>query len=362
MGFFALIASGSGSSAPTIDRCHINVWRYDGYLLPRVFCFDVGLGLITPPGEAGATKFKIALPFSCDSWADLWEPMKNPTVATLVFGRDVQFNTNKTIVSYTDKQNATVSLKLTAPKSVTRDENKSGGYYSMWDVELSSPPAANEILYLRLRFHVGNFSRSWFSHSGGELIDIRVADTRESVAIPEWNCFASEIVPTPGLRIFIIAPAELEPRTSSPSYKARALERTVWLPYTGGRAAWPFTQSQRFAIYGFGPDDGDVVGFHNPFRLYFALGGRHHPLWVKTLSLLVVGGLGVVLGQRIGVEDPWAGLMVWAHTVWTDHREGIVSSLTLATIIQMRTWLARVKLVAPWLRQVDRWILFDGHR
>jgi hypothetical protein len=357
MGYFAVIQK--DGDAPKVERCHINIWRYDGFFTPLVCLFDVGLALSAPEPPAVGKKFRIALPFSTDDPkpVDLAKTMKLANVATLIFGRVVTLQGDH--ISYEDRDGP-VRLRLVTPDKISRDEEKSGPGYSVWNVELDRAPQANETLYVRMRFYVAGFPRGWVRHGDAEILDFRVADTRESVSISAWSFDEAALVPIPNVRVFIVAPASRRPLVSSPGFDARALEGTIWKAYTRCRSAWWSRAASRFTvIYGFKPPaaESGPIKPSNPFRLYFTLGRRR---WPRSLWF-VGGGIALLIAVAAGLSGyDWSSIVDRAWNALRAYIIGLVSLGGLVTVISKGRWLLqRWNWMGEQTRRWDRARLFE---
>jgi hypothetical protein len=367
MGYFAVI--GNDKEVPTIERCHINLWRYDGILTSRVCCIDVGLALTATDSQPGAKTFRLALPLSSDDAkaTDLAKTMQAGNVASLIFGRAVKLDDHA--VSYTDRKGEEIKLVLTSTVKVQVDKDASGNGYSVWNVELPHAPTIGALLYVRFRIHVAEFSRGWTTHRDGELIDMRVADARESVSIAAWESFDKYVVPIPNLRIFIIAPVDLPPTIASPAFTVRALEGSVWKTYTK-HTPFRLFRTKASAIYGFRPDarlsgptkqtqPDEAVNSNNPFRVYLRLGSRPLPRWLFVVVLSIALIVATVLGRQLGCVEPWS----WAARLWDLIYRYVARVSITSVFLAFLKWghlLERFRRIGKVLRAVDKWLLFEA--
>jgi hypothetical protein len=350
MGYIAIVTDERGV-APDVRRCHINVWRFNGLLVSRSFYFDIGLGVAVDAGTP--TCFRLALPLSADGKPfDLRPSMRNEGVCALIFGRVVRVEGDA--LAYKERDGADVSLRLVSADSIKLDPTKSGSGYSLWEVRLPAVPEAQE-LYIRYRFHVADFSRAWMTKGSRELINLRVADTREGRAIAAWSSFDHQIVPIAGLRVFVIVPTSLEEKKASPAGETRLYEGEVWRPYL--RRRWQSRAT--FSILNFKPERpkagaDDRVGSSNPFRLFVKLARAptHQSAW-SYAAVAASAALGTLLAHNL--TSVWTAIV----SLWSQYAAALTISAVAGGLWNARPLLQKLGAVGQYVRAAERWLFDD---
>ena len=201
----------------------------------KVFFCDVGLRLKNKKQQA-LTKLRMALPFGTDkeSLHDLHDIMLDQSAAMLIFGKPVMIDGS----AIDSGQGRVLVAKVSNNEAKLHTElsNLQKGY-SLWTINVSPALKKDEECYTRVRFELRSLGRVWvWKRSGlsktGALVDIRVADVRQSVSV--WRELEDQIVPIQGINVFVISPASLQFRSTSPPFHyMRILEGRVWEPYLG---------------------------------------------------------------------------------------------------------------------------------
>lgn len=247
MGFFAVVRD---QDQPfEVELCHLNLWSLAG-LFRRAFFWDVGLQL-KADDDKPLSKFSLALPFSTESGGmkDLSDSLKSPGVSELIFGTSVSISGSE--IKYM-KGDGTVDLvlgQISEPDS-DREKKRSSSTFSYWNLTLAEPIPPGQRRYIRVRFEVYNLGRTWIwkPFNSGAIIDLRVADLRETISIQPWNDLKSRIIPVADLYLFVVAPSWLQHASSSPALKyMRLLEGRVWENYLGRKT--DFFQLEKMVIY-----------------------------------------------------------------------------------------------------------------
>jgi len=247
MGFFAVVRE---QDQPfEVELCHLNLWSLSG-LFRRAFFWDVGLQLKADDNKS-LSKFSLALPFSTESGGmkDLSDSLKSPEVSELIFGTSVSISGSE--IRYT-KEDGTFDLVLgqISETDSDREKKRSGTTFSYWNLTLAEPIPVGERRYIRIRFEVYNLGRTWIwkPFKRGAIIDLRVADLRETISLQPWNDLKSRIIPIADLYLFVVAPSWLQHASSSPSLKyMRLLEGRVWENYLGRKT--DFFRLEKMVIY-----------------------------------------------------------------------------------------------------------------
>jgi len=247
MGFFAVVRE---QDQPfEVELCHLNLWSLAG-LFRRAFFWDVGLQLKADDNNK-LSKFSLALPFSTEpgGMKDLSASLKSPEVSELIFGTSVSISGSE--IKYT-KEDGIFDLVLgqISETESDREKKRSGTTFSYWNLILAEPIPPGQRRYIRVRFEVYNLGRTWIwkPFKSGAIIDLRVADLRETISLQPWNDLKSRIIPVADLYLFVIAPSWLQHASSSPSLKyMRLLEGRVWENYLGRKT--DFFRLEKMVIY-----------------------------------------------------------------------------------------------------------------
>ncbi len=247
MGFFAVVRE---QDQPfEVELCHLNLWSLSG-LFRRAFFWDVGLQL-KADDDKQLSKLSLALPFSTESGGmkDLSDSLKSPEVSELIFGTSVSISGSE--IKYV-KEDGTFDLVLgqISENDSNREKKRSGTTFSYWNLILAEPIPPGQRRYIRVRFEVYNLGRTWIwkPFKSGAIIDLRVADLRETISLQPWNDLKSRIIPVTDLYLFVVTPSWLQHASSSPSLKyMRLLEGRVWENYLGRKT--DFFRLEKMVIY-----------------------------------------------------------------------------------------------------------------
>jgi hypothetical protein len=150
----------------------------------------------------------------------------------------------------------------------------SGQDYSYWSLKLSNSISKDPDSYIRVRFRIRNAGRTWtWKKSGlaknGALIDLRVADLRETTFEECWMAFRDKIISIGKLNIFVIAPTWLQLRAISPPYHyMRLFEGRIWEKYL--RRAVDLRRREKLVIYQW-RNNSKAVNASNPFHVFLDL-------------------------------------------------------------------------------------------
>jgi hypothetical protein len=299
MAFFAVVRNFEDSFE--IMQCHINLWCLGGIFGHSNFVWDVGLRL-KGLSEKPITKIQLALPFGTTEGAaeDLQSRLIHPHTAELVFGNPVTIAGSEIV--YDERP-----VVLGKVDSFSRLQDKCGMDFSFWELGLAPTLANENEVYLRVRFRMGNRGNTWvwrrsLWRKNGALLDLRVSDVREAVAIRSWEALKERIVPVERLNLLVIAPDFLQMRAVSPSLRyMRLLESRAWENYLGQSPN--ISGQRRLIIYHWKNDK--PVNVNTPFlafidlsRDYGFIRAENH---VRSAAVIIL--LAVILtayGREIG--------------------------------------------------------------
>jgi hypothetical protein len=296
MAYFAIVRDNAEDKFE-VAACHINLWLLPATFRRRVFVCDIGLRLRAVDKELST--FGIALPVGtydvdANGLEDLFELMKNPVVAELVFGKPVSSNNSR--IKYSSLINGALKeteLNLTPISEGDTQIKKhlSGKTFTYWSIKLEEAIKPNPIdSYVRLRFKVRNVGRVWTWKTAnftrvGALLDIRTSDVRGSyVENVSWRKHQSRIAKIDRLSVFAIVPSWLQLRATSPEYYyMRIFEGRVWEPYL----ARPFdlNRKEKLVIYQWRSDR--AIDTNNPHRVLLDLNNDFKLVKIAN-SLLVL--------------------------------------------------------------------------
>jgi hypothetical protein len=300
-----------------------------------VFLFDVGLRLKNKR-EKGLAKVRLAIPFGTDkeSLEELHDMLLNQSAARLIFGRPVKIDGSK--IDYDAGAQILVATVSSGESELRTEFSDPRKGYSVWTIKISPTVKKDEECYVRVRFELHNMGRAWvWKRSGfaktGALVDLRVADVRQATS--KWNALEDQIVPIQGINVFVISPASLQFRATSPScHYMRLLEGTVWEPYLRRKSGM---RSQKLVIYEWRNEKDSVIDSAHPFRVLLDL-SYEFGLLPPSNHLLTAG---LVLIALI------ATYYVLHHVAEFTKLElaalSALPPLTLGTAIAIILWLAR---------------------
>src|ERR1035438_4562491 len=243
MAYFSIIRDRDNKRFDVV-ACHLNFWILPG-ILGRKFLLDVGIRI--KAAEDGLTAFLVTLPVavSGEGVMDLHDVLLNPGTAELVFGRPI--NIRGQTISYANVKDLDVGRISEKKSTQLEDWSDSRQSCCAWRIELADTLNAGQEQYLRFRFPVEHAGNLWLPKRtllalNGALIDLRVADIRESQEARDWASFRDRIVPINKLNAFVVAPVSLHLRSASPMLKyVRLLEGLAWKPYIRRRTGiWRF--------------------------------------------------------------------------------------------------------------------------
>jgi hypothetical protein len=357
MSFFAVLRDGSEDNFDVI-ACHLNLWSIGGLLGHKVFLFDVGLRLKNKH-EKDLTKVRLAIPFGTDkeSLEDLHDMLLNQSAARLIFGRPVKIDGSK--IDYDTGVQIPVAAVSSGESELKTEFSDSRRGYSLWAIKISPAIKNDEECYLRVRFEIYNLGRTWiWKRSGlvktGALVDLRVADVRQAVS--KWNVLEDQIVPIQGINVFVISPASLQFRATSPScHYMRLLEGTVWEPYLRRKSGM---RPGKLVIYEWRNKKDSVIDSADPFRVLLDL-SYEFGLLPPSNHLLTAGLVLIALVAAYYVLHHVEELMQFALAALS-----ALPPLTAGTVIAIILWLARgygpikatVNLAKKLFRRLERYV------
>ncbi|MBI2987638.1 MAG: hypothetical protein HYY45_12810 [Deltaproteobacteria bacterium] len=287
MGYFAVLHDPADGPFE-VAQCHLNLWCLPGLFGHHVFLWDVGLR-VKAGQDKGMSKIQMALPFGTEKEGieDLHDLLFEQRITQLIFARPVKVD-GSTIDYGLGPTNV-----VRVPKNETSfEKDLSGANYSFWKLNLSPHLEMGEEAYMRIRFKVRNPGRTWiWKHSGiakyGAVVDLRIADVRETVTMPDWNAFENRILKIQKLNVFVSAPAPLQLRvTNPPLHYVRLLEGRAWEPYIG--RAVDLLRLSKLVIYQWRNCEDDPVDHNAPFRIFIDLSKEFPPIRIGDLLLTAV--------------------------------------------------------------------------
>jgi hypothetical protein len=334
MSFFAVMRDDSDDNFDVI-ACHLNLWSLRGLLGHRVFLFDVGLRLKNKR-EKGLSKVRLAIPFGTDkeSLEDLHDMLLNQSAARLIFGRPVKIEGSK--IDYDTGVQIPVATVSSGESELITDLSDSRKGYSLWLIKFSPSIKKDEECYLRVRFELRNLGRAWlWKRSGfattGALVDLRVADVRQ--AISKWNALEDQIVTIQEINVFVISPASLQFRATSPScHYMRLLEGDVWEPYLRRKSG---RRPEKLVIYEWRSEKNSAIDSARAFRVLLDL-SYEFGLLPPSNHVLTAGLVLIILIAIYYVSHHVAELTKASVAVLS-----VLPPLTVSTIGVIIAWLIR---------------------
>lgn len=336
-----------------ITCCHINIWRSRNWMRPYSL-FDLGIGLKLASGKR-RQEIQVALPFFTNNFRDLKPVLLENDTATLVFGEpitcqpvdDAAFHW-LTSAPPRDEGKA-IKLRLASCKGERLPEfDAQNG--SVWRITPQIALDESDEAYVRMRF-VCRGGAIWATdRDGGAVVDLRIADTRGAVAHKSWSGFAGQLVSIQGLNAFVITPAFLVDRASSPDFSyVRLLEHGVWSNYLNGRNGFGGKMVVRHWRHG--KPEAPISG-KNPFAGFLQL-GQSPRSELRRFALLVIPLLAIAV---VLVQEQWRDVASLLMATWNGSlgqaSGGRASSWILLVFGGVVTTLKGVKtLLWAW----DRW-------
>jgi hypothetical protein len=279
--FFGVLRRGVGSDF-TVEDCHLNFW-----ILPRgwrgFFChyFALDIGLRVKAGTKPFSWLRLAVPFDCEDGVrptDLSSFLLEEQFTTLIFGKPAAVD--GTSVVYKDPGRPQEQLKLNVVRldiknCIPEAENQHKNGFSTWKIGLERNVQPGDDCYFRFRLPVKSPKRYWLSQGWGlakkgNIVDIRIADARESALLFEGEEEIEHIAIINRMFLFVGMAANFLPRHASPDfYYSRALEPKVWNKYLGSIGR--FNESTKIVIHQWrNAKQGsfESITKDNPFRVY----------------------------------------------------------------------------------------------
>lgn len=394
MGFLAVLTSKNGPAFDVLE-CHVNVWVVPG-LIPghHTVLWDLGL-LIVAPADMPVEAVEVLLPFDTEPAdkkrresrqvvSDLFEPLRDEDVTSLVFGSSVRVRSRDSGDLEVEGERQPLWLTPVVVADAAREEPDRPDR-SHWHLPLLRAIPEGESRYIRVRFRVYRPGRTWqWKRSGfgknGARLDVRIGDMRDGH--PNLDlALRDRMRPIEQLNFFVIAPWLFVPELASPELRyTRVLEGGKWREYLGGVVSdsrlqrmlvhyWrhpPHHDAKVNAGHG-GAKTGSptprVITVDAPYRMYLDVTRANGLLragnFVRVLAIVFLAfSLAIFLAARMGgltdlvdgtlrVLEP---LILWVLGA---------SSLTaiLSRVRSVRTW-TRNSLQKPRmaLRQFERWL------
>lgn len=322
MGFFAISSRGSPSRF-SIEACHLTFWVlpnhwYNLILLKGFrYSFDVGIRI---KAESELRRIRVAFPFDSEAstLSDLSNFVLDAEFAPLIFAQPV--SVNGAMLSYDGSAigQGNVSDRV-VPISIENStaEQESDPRFSVWTIELREPLKTGESGYIRFRQQIKKpgvlwTSKGWGYAKRGIIVDLRVADVRESNILGLGRAEAPHIVPIQRLFLFLGAPSYFVPKhVSPPLHYSRLLEAQIWQKYLKAPFSAPyFGHPTRISIHqwrspGAATTTPTPVDLNKPYRAYMDVTREFGP----SLLLLYLAGTAVFPLLVKGWE--W----LWSHII-----------------------------------------------
>jgi hypothetical protein len=306
MAFFAIIRDHDDSFE--VLQCHINIWCLGGILGHSNFVWDVGLRL-KGTVDKKVTKLYMAFPFGAEGSGieDLHDRLIHQHTAELVFGSPVKIDGDE--ITYDEHP-----VVLGRVDTSRRIEDKCGPDYSFWEIAIAPTLAKDKELYVRIRIRIARCGSTWvwkrsLGRKNGALVDLRVSDVREAVAVEPWGSFKDRIVSIEKLNLLVIAPDFLQMRAVSPALRyMRLLESRAWENYLGQSPN--LLGRRRLIIYHWRSQKGEPVDVKTPFLAFLDLSrdyGFVRPANHVRAAIFIVVMAAIVYGYGGGfARDSWS--------------------------------------------------------
>jgi hypothetical protein len=271
-----------------IQKCHLNVWSLPLLFGRRSTLLDIGLALEV---HESIDRLTVAVPGSIvdDRIEDLYERMREPRVAGLIFAADPTIKGD--LIDWGIGDHRLAQLDLTSCQPSKPDHRQ----FSAWRVAFAEPLSPGDRYYTRFRIHLRPSPRMigggrWPVLRRRLTIDLRLADWREAWTVGDAGALTRQIVPIAHADVFVIVPMVYSQAEISPTPKyIRLLEGAVWESYL--RRATNLRRTQKLVIYRWSNDD---ISAEEPFRGFLRLTRPPRILLLSVatavLSAAVVGG------------------------------------------------------------------------
>lgn len=282
MGFFA-ISSRESNTSFEIEACHLTFWVLPRHFMWRFerthnYAFDIGLR-IKPSGPL--RRFKVALPFDSEGARirDLSAFVLDPNFAPLIFGRPTNIVDGRIQYEAGNLGQGNVGDRVAAICEQTSSAmHESDFRFSVWTIELTDPINPNEMTYVRFRIQPRTAGalwtdKGWGFAKKGIIVDLRIADIRESILLNFGRQEANYLVPLKRLFLFLGLPSSYVPNHYSPPlHYSRLLESQVWKNYLDGR----YRRDAQISIHQWRSRDAGMaapepIDKERPYRAYMDL-------------------------------------------------------------------------------------------
>jgi hypothetical protein len=297
MGFFAV--SSRGSTTPfSIEACHLTFWVLPRHWYQWVglgFCYFFDVGLRIAP-EKEMRRIRVAFPFDSKktSTADLSNFVLDSDFAPLIFGRPITIVGNTLTYDGSTLGQGNVSdrvISVSTANSVAVEENDPR--FSVWNLEFNDPIPAGEVGYVRFRLQIKKpgalwNSKGWGYAKRGMIVDLRIADVRESNILGLGKAEAIHTVPIKHLFLFLGAPSYFVPKhVSPPLHYSRLLEPNVWKQYLNASSRFPTSISiHQWRSDGAGTEAAKPVDLDHPYRAYMDISREFgRSLWFYYIAV-----------------------------------------------------------------------------
>jgi hypothetical protein len=324
MSFFAVLRPTTGASFPAVVDCHLNLWCLGALGPRRTLVLDIGLRLRADDGPIDSVR--LALPFGTSQVTDLAGKVLDSQIAELIFDTEVLLPSSDTI-RYRDRD---LRISHVATARAKRESEYAESYFSVWNLPLVRPIPEAEESYLRIRFNVVSSGRTWqwqrrWRLCTGAIIDFRICDIRSTATVPGGEELRHAILPISRIAAFVMVPAWLYARASSPAPAyVRLLEGSVWTEYLD--RAPEVRSSSKLVVYTWrnyrstqlphgevgisaGAPEPTTISIDKPFRIFLHLAketGPLSPLRVIFLCLVAIGLADLIFD--IDVRHGWSDI------------------------------------------------------
>jgi len=321
MSFFAVLRSNGAGGPPSVIDCHINLWCLGAFGPRRALVLDVGLRLHAENGPVEA--IRLALPFGTSKVVDLASKVLDTQIAELIFDTEVIHSAHSTI----RHRDSDLKISYIATARAKQEDEYAESYFSVWNLPLAQPIPEAQDSYIRIRFNVMSSGRTWqwqrtWWLCTGAIVDFRICDIRSTATVPGGEELRHAIIPINRVAAFVMVPAWLYARASSPAPAyVRLLEGSVWTKYLD--RAPEIRSVSKLVVYtwrNYGSTHlthGEVgvsagsptltpVSIAKPLRIFLHLAKESGPL--SPFRVLFLSGMTLVLADIIfkaGIRPTW---------------------------------------------------------
>jgi hypothetical protein len=232
--FLAVLRPDDPQAVFDVPLCHVNLWSLGAVGPRRTLVLDIGLTVRAR--EHAVTSVTVALPVGTgDKVEDLASKVLDTEIAGLIFDKEVT-KPAPAEIRFADRPTRVVRIRTTTSKQAEANRSKD---FSVWTLELATPIDPGTSAYLRARFSVTGSGRTWqwqrsYLARTGAIVDFRICDVRGTATVAGGDELRGRIMPIGRAHVFVMVPAWLHQRATSPAPKyVRLLEGSVWAGYLG---------------------------------------------------------------------------------------------------------------------------------